>query len=60
MNTLKEDFNATLPKVQRKWLRRSATVISTLVLIPMCLIHGLVTATIYTWEETASFIRECW
>jgi len=60
MNTFKEDLKVPLDKVQRKWLRRSATTVLVPLLIIGCLLYGLFDAIVYTWGATILFVKECW
>jgi hypothetical protein len=60
MRTLRQEMNVPLPDVERKWLRRSATII----LVPFVLItslgYHLACAISRVANDCVEIISDCW
>lgn len=67
MNTLREELNAPLDKVQRTWIRRPVIIILLFPLIFMCILYSfylvfetIADAAMTTYHTTIKFVKDCW
>lgn len=57
MKTLKEDFFSPLDKVERNWLRKSATILVGAIALIAIIPAGIFEAIKFWWDD---FIVDCW
>lgn len=59
--TLREDLNRPLPNIENVVLRRSLTIILSIIFLPICIVGGLINGICTTLELFwVKYIKACW
>jgi hypothetical protein len=61
MQSIWDDFNSPLNKVEREWVRRFITIFFSLILVPFCIIYGIIGGALSGVKEAfGEFLEHFW